>query len=444
MPSSSLQEMVPPRDWGEPMDAGAAPGLKRFSIEHLPNPLLALGLADVVWARGFLHKIETDLQELHRTRMSQPMAMSANGMSYSPSWRVEADLRELQRRGQAEKVGRTGSREKIISGSGVGPAGGELLNEAAGRLADELWAASAGNLELATTVLDRFWAKFSQESFRTPDLMSLLLVAHEEVLWETEGMVTGGQGPEGGPLRVGAPAIHLQAQNAGASHSAVEEMLAGGRSREGMESGLQVVASVPQVPGAQMVVSLEPRSEFAADVEKAAGKGKGMMAVEANEQRIRSAMKADVEVRLISIREMLWHYFAAYPQDYPAALAAVLGMSVAQVSDPGVLDERIAMEVARSGSWSLALRVWQEIVKHQKERQALEESGGMASRGREGGLGGPGHGGAGPGDELQSARDGLVPPQPRRGRTWWSWSPNWGGLNFGAALRALAARIFAS
>ncbi|MDE1798739.1 MAG: hypothetical protein KGH63_05035, partial [Candidatus Micrarchaeota archaeon] len=108
-----------------------------------------------------------------------------------------------------------------------------------------------------------------------------------------------------------------------------------------------------------------------------------------------------------------------YPKDYPAALAAVLGLSIAQVSDPAVLDERIAFEVARCGSWSLALRVWQEITRHQKMRSARAAA-------------------------EDPVTQGMVPPDAKAGRRWWGLAPNWGGLNFGSALRALAKMIFAS
>ncbi|MDE1798610.1 MAG: hypothetical protein KGH63_04360, partial [Candidatus Micrarchaeota archaeon] len=294
MANASLQQMVPTREFGDPLDAPAAPGLRRFSIEPLPNPLLALGLADMVWARGFLHKIEMDLQELHRQRMSQPQTMLAGGLAYAPMSRVEADLRELQRR---EKAAREQTAMAASQAKPTPAAGGALLDDAAAKLSEELWAASAGNLELATSVLDRFWAKFSQEKFQTPDLMSLLLISHEEVLWENESLspTAGGAAPGAGMMRMGAPSLHLQ----------VAEGEQAGGMQTPFASPLQVVATAPQAPGAAVIMPLQPRhAGEKTDVEIAMASGRAARA---------TASRQEVEVRLISIREMLWHYFQAYP-----------------------------------------------------------------------------------------------------------------------------------
>lgn len=416
---TALMEMVPTRGdpWGNPMDAPAAPGLRRFSFVALPNPLLQNGTTDAVWARGFRFQIEQALQRMQTERLAKSQARDG-GLNYAPMHRIEADLHELERaEAMRKKLGKAESLSMVMEGENTDVEGHyrrkQSIADAAVRIAWELDRSCAGNLELETRVLDRFWAKLAQEKFLSPDMMSLLLIAQEEVLWSQDPSAAGA---------AGSPAsVTLHAE-------------------PGM--GPAKSGDTPITPGSMTA----PRPSSLQESREHAGQ---------------AARAAELQVRLISIREMLWHYFQAYPQDYPAALAAVLGVSIGDLQDDGVMDERIAFEVARSGAWSLAMRVWQEIVHRQEMKAAGRKSGGrerpnsadeawnrtlsgkwagsgLGTRGSDpaAGAGGTGRGGA---FSTNPYLVGVVPP--RGHSSWWSLSPRWSGMPMPRLLASLVSFI---
>ena len=57
------------------------------------------------------------------------------------------------------------------------------------------------------------------------------------------------------------------------------------------------------------------------------------------------------------MREMLRYYFARHPDDYAPALASALGITADQEEDVQFLQERLAFELARIGSFALAQKI---------------------------------------------------------------------------------------
>jgi hypothetical protein len=75
------------------------------------------------------------------------------------------------------------------------------------------------------------------------------------------------------------------------------------------------------------------------------------------------------EAKILSIRELVKVYFKLYPNDYGAIMSALLGISADSDEDRIYLQQRIAYEVARIGSYAMAHRVMVEL----KRRARAEE-----------------------------------------------------------------------
>jgi len=97
----------------------------------------------------------------------------------------------------------------------------------------------------------------------------------------------------------------------------------------------------------------------------AKGAGSGMKIIP---EKLRETVKESAEARLASVREMLRYYFDRNPHAYPAALAAALGITADQEGDVEFLQERLAYEIARVGSFALA----QKILAAAKEKRKMD------------------------------------------------------------------------
>jgi len=73
-------------------------------------------------------------------------------------------------------------------------------------------------------------------------------------------------------------------------------------------------------------------------------------------------------VRLASVREMLRYYFERHPKEYSAALAAALGITTDKEGDMVYLQERLACELARIGSFALSQKILAAI----KEKKRMD------------------------------------------------------------------------
>ncbi len=85
-----------------------------------------------------------------------------------------------------------------------------------------------------------------------------------------------------------------------------------------------------------------------------AGSGVKIPAIPA---KLRETALESAEARLASVREMLRYYFARHPEEYAPALASALGITADQEEDVQFLQERLAFELARIGSFALAQKI---------------------------------------------------------------------------------------
>lgn len=256
----------------------------------IPNPLVPMGLAHASFARRFMDLI---LQKTKEMGMGPGPAPIQRPPAHTPD-------DEVFRHVEAQ------------------------LGEPAGWIAGWLLVNCDGNPILIQEVLSRFWGKLSAERFSAPDLMELLLMAHEETRMENES--PGGR-PVGGlscwPCLFVRPAALRDSKN---KPWVGEEIMAG--EIEAMPQGL---------------------------VEPTGGQ-----------------MRHDqVAVRLISIREMLAHYFKAFPQEYENVVGAVLDLGDEERKNELVIQKRFEQKIAQSGPWEISLRLWQTALSHQNERRTL-------------------------------------------------------------------------
>gem|GEM_PF-6338121 len=207
----------------------------------------------------------------------------------------------------------------------------EGVEAAAKALADEIWASSAQNPMLASHVFKQYWTKITRMKFMCRDLMAPLLVTQEELLFPDM--------PEGADtLEVEIPVFpQVEQPEAQIQAPSIPPQFAG-PAEFGGQQGMQ-----PSVPVHYSLQETPPQKgpPFLPEV---------------------------VEVRLASIREMIKHYFKEYPEDYAKALSAALGIAAGDGGDDEFLEQRVAFEVARVGSWALSLRVLEEIKKRQSKK----------------------------------------------------------------------------
>ena len=311
---------------------GARPRLPQAIVgKPTPNPLVPMGLAHASFARRFVDLILLKTKERGAGRGLVPIPRPPAHTPDDEVFRhVEAQL---------------GATADFIAGW--------------------LLANCDGNPVIAQEVLSRFWAKLSAERFCAPDLMELLLMAHEETSMENES--PGGR-PVGGlscwPCLFVRPAALRESRD---KPWVGEEMTAG--EIEALPQGL-----------------VEPTTE---------------------------PMRHDqVAVRLISIREMLAHYFKAFPQEYENVVGVVLDLGVEERKDESAVAKRFEQRIAQSGPWEVSLRLWQTALSHQNERRSLRL------------------------DRPQAW--GAVPPELLKANDEWRLAVRWNATSLGRRLMALA------
>lgn len=295
----------------------------------IPNPLVPMGLAHASFARRFMDLI---LQKTKEQSMGP-------GMAQRQPARTPDD--EVFRQMEAQ------------------------LGQTAGWIARWLLVNCDGNPIIIQEVLSRFWAKLSAERFSAPDLMELLLMAHEETRIENES--PGGR-PVGGlscwPCLFVRPGALREAKT---KPWVGEEIMAG--EIEAMPQGL-----------------VEPTG---------------------------AQIKHDqVAVRLISIREMLAHYFKAFPQEYENVVGAVLGLGDEERKDEMTVQRKFDQKIAQTGPWEVSLRLWQTALSHQNEKRTLRLD--------------------------QPQVWGAVPPQILKENEEWRLAVRWNSTTLGRRLMALA------
>lgn len=304
----------------------------------IPNPLVPMGLAHASFARRFMDLI------LQKTK-ERGMETKERGMGPGP-----APIQKPPSRTPDDEVFH--HMEAQLGGTADWIAGWLLEN-------------CSGNPAAIQEVLGRFWAKLSAERFCAPDLMELLLMAHEETRMENENP---GASPVGGlscwPCLFVRPAALRDSKN---KPWVGEEIVAG--EIEAMPQGL---------------------------VEPTGGQ-----------------MRHDqVAVRLISIREMLAHYFRAFPQEYEGVVGQVLDLDKEERKDEFAIQRRFEQKIAQSGPWEVSLRLWQTALSRQNERRQLRL------------------------DQPQAW--GAVPPELLKATDEWRLAVRWNSTTLGRRLMALA------
>ncbi len=274
------------------------------------------------------------------------------------------------------------------------------LEQAASILADEIWSSSARNPMLASHMAQKYKEKMFKSGFGCGDLMSPLLVVQEEMLFmESEGAER---------LEAYVPVVRPKPEQLEAKPKRVMLMVE--------EPGGGALMQAPVAP--------------MAFVEE----GAGLAEVEEPPAppRPKSMESADIlEIRLVSIREMLRYYFEEHPDDYESALAAALGLVADESGNAEFLEQRVAFEIARVGSWALTLRVLAEVKKEQEKRIGGAHGGepdpwrmGMRVRAAK----------KKPWQYYRGERGGKQHEGP-------VFCPRWGGLGWGVAVGMLASLL---
>lgn len=199
------------------------------------------------------------------------------------------------------------------------------ISQAAGAVAQWLNQDCNGNMALMQRVLDRFWAKWAVERFASPDLSSLLMMAYEEVLSEEGGKPV--QGLESWPaLRIEPAVLRPLSEPMAVSVQTQQILLA---TRHGPER--------PDEGGGQEPASI-------AGVQPAIGPRR----------------EDEVEVRLVSVREMLRRYFQGRPAEYAAALAGALDLERGNWN-ASLIGARLSSERSRVGAAGVCIKLWQVV-----------------------------------------------------------------------------------
>jgi len=284
------------------------PGLELFTFSEVPNELGNVGPDGPDILRRLIEK------RLERLRLKNPSA--GNGAPFAP----------------------------LVEDGMKGHEGGEEnpLSSAANRIADEIWASAAQNPMLCAHIFRGYWDKLRRTGFACGDLISPLLVAQEEMLFAD--MPGGAE-----KLTVMVPVARERVQQNALrpKFSDMQEEAPAGEM--GMGLG-EIGESADGMAPPQFPMPMPSKPPLVPKMQ-------------------RNAENADLmEVRLISIREMLKHYFREYPGDYAKALGCALGLVADETGNAEFLEQRVAFEVARVGSWALSLRVLEEVKKEQEKR----------------------------------------------------------------------------
>jgi hypothetical protein len=253
----------------------------------IPNPLVKQGIAEIEVARSFMQLIEKKLIEKSRNGMPKP-------------W-VETT---------------TTPADEIVEALAPN------ISQAASMIAQWLNQDCNGDMGLMQKILDRFWAKWAIEKFKSPDLSSLVMIAYEEALAEEGGKPI--KGFESWPAVFVKPAVLLPLAEPIAVNMQTSQILIA-QQKESMADGKN---------------------------EKNAIKGVRLAAGEREED--------EIEIRLVSTREILRQYFQQRPEEYAAALATILELGQKQIYSPLLL-ARLGAEKVRIGAVGICIKLWQVV-----------------------------------------------------------------------------------
>jgi hypothetical protein len=182
-----------------------------------------------------------------------------------------------------------------------------------------------GDLALAREVLSEFESRIRTQGYKSDDLMAVLLLVIEDRVEAGAPLGKGGASSKPAAATVGAERLPA---------GAASPKIITGRLVHAEEIG----ASTPPTISAERLVP----------------------------QELKDSIRASVEVRLASVREMLRYYFARNPQEYQKALSKLLAIPAAKENDSEYVQERLASELSAIGSFGLAQRLLTQIKKQEE------------------------------------------------------------------------------
>lgn len=221
---------------------------------------------------------------------------------------------------------------------------------AAGALSSEIHAFGKGDAKLEMKVMQEYLAELEKQQWKTHDLMSPLLLILETKY--AEGHAESGA-PGYGAAKPSGSGINFGKQQAGWVEL---------KPREDRQRASQLAYSNEENPhsrpppdygAAKPAGGASKVQHSAQELQKYAQQ---LAAVDENVAQLLRAKNADMsELRLISVREMLRHYFEKNPKEFREIAISLLGMVPSEGDD--TLMQKLAYEIARIGSFALAYRM---------------------------------------------------------------------------------------
>lgn len=231
----------------------------------------------------------------------------------------------------------------------------QQVDAVAEMLVDELWHASGQDISLSLSILDSFWSRLEQCEYKAPELMSVLLVcAEEQYLAARPPHVEGAKPPHEGYAQL---IFNVPIKEEAAGEGTFGQI--------GKGSIMHNMKSLQEnLKGGNLQKSIGGEKEMP----------DGGWEKRANAARRRRALAAaQAGIKIVSIREMLLHYFRRHPSRYRKAVASVVGSEIENATDAGQLRQIIEAKIEQIGAWEFAIRVWENVSGFKEERQEIGE-----------------------------------------------------------------------
>ncbi|VVB58787.1 Uncharacterised protein [Candidatus Anstonella stagnisolia] len=202
---------------------------------------------------------------------------------------------------------------------------------AAGALSKEIHSFGKGDARLEMKILNEYLAELERQQWKAHDLMSPLLLIIENKYAEHGALGYDASKPAGMGARARGQAGELEYW---------EELLPDANAS--VEHG----GSRPMGGASKVQYSPQELQKYAQQ----------LAAVDENVAQLLRAKNADMsELRLISVREMLRHYFEKNPKEFREIAISLLGMVPSEGDE--ALMQKLAYEIARIGSFALAYKM---------------------------------------------------------------------------------------
>lgn len=215
---------------------------------------------------------------------------------------------------------------------------------AAGAVSKEIHDFGKGDAKLETKILNEYLRELERQQWKVHDLMSPLILMLEDKSSDDSAPGYDAAKPSGAGM-------HAIARHAG-QVGYWEELLPDHKEQPSHEG------AAPMGGSAKISHSHEELQKYAQQ----------LAAVDENVAQLVRAKNADMsELRLISVREMLRHYFEKNPREFREIAISLLGM-VPHEGDEALM-QKLAYEIARMGSFAFAYRMLLKL----RERKKMGE-----------------------------------------------------------------------